>query len=104
MDHPFRSQGDASKHREKSVKKLIIASLAFQLLALASVALLVFTAPEVREPSASPRATHSVQQDVAYARSRLEAAQTSILWNVMALVGISMVAQAAYLVTTRGGR
>ena len=79
------------------MKKFIVASLVFELMALASVAFLVFTAPRP-VPSPRPAALPSVQDDIARGRRRLEAAQGEILWNVMALLGVSMGAQLAYLV------
>ncbi len=83
------------------VKKLIVASLAFELLALASVAFLVFTAPRQSVLATQPRLSHSMRADVASTRERLEAAQVGILWDVMAMIGISMAAQVAYLVVAR---
>lgn len=80
------------------MKKFVVASLVFEFMALASVAFLVFTAPPPGEPSRHRHALPTVQDDVALTRSRLEAAQTKILWNVMALIGISMAAQAAGLI------
>ena len=86
------------------MKKFIVASLAFELLAVASVAFLLFVAPPSFAPPPRPKALPSVGDDVARGRSRLEAAQHDILWNVLGLLGVSMGAQLAYLVATRKGR
>ncbi|HUJ00943.1 MAG TPA: hypothetical protein VLY46_11940 [Usitatibacter sp.] len=80
------------------MRKFIVASLVFEFMALASVAFLIFSAPRTVEPPRHPTALPSVRDDVARARSRLEAAQRQILWNVAALLGISMAAQVACLV------
>jgi len=81
------------------MKKLIVVSLVFQLLAAAGVALLIYTAEPSRVGGSShPGTPHTFQEDVLRTSERLEAALAKVRWGILTMMGVSVLAQIGSLV------
>ena len=83
------------------MRKLIVISLIFEFLAVAGVALLIYTAePSGSGSSAIPHlgAPYSLQEDVIRTSHRLQTALDKVRWGIITMMLVSMVAQIAYLI------
>lgn len=83
------------------MRKLIVLSLAFECVAAALVAVLIFTTPpwdQVSHAPGDPSAPYSVAEDLRRTNQRLEDALEKVRWSTMTMILISMAAQGIYLV------
>ena len=80
------------------MRKLIVVSLVFELLACAGVALLIYTA----QPSGSAVTSHvgapySLQEDAARTSQRLDMALEKVRLGILTMLAVSMAAQIGFL-------